>query len=95
MNIFFYSLLSGLNIVTGCLMFILLTSKTVSSWAKVSKVGFGLMAAGLIGQAIYVLTGSDVHSPVWEQFWVLKDFGILVFSFPLFNKWVEQLGTKD
>lgn len=91
-DIFFYSILSGINIVFGVFMFFVLASpKVTQEWSAISKVGFFLMACGLIGQAITVLMQSTIQSPLWEQFWVLKDFGILIFSLPIINKWVDSL----
>jgi hypothetical protein len=90
MNLLFFSWLSGLNIVVGIAMMCLLVSGPTKDWPSLKKIGFATIAAGLIGQAFFVFTGTSLNAPFWEQFWILKDLGAAIFTISLINTWINQ-----
>ena len=90
MNLLFFSWLSGLNIVVGIAMMCLLISGPTKMWPTLAKIGFVTMAAGLIGQAAYVIAGTSLSAPIWEQWWVLKDVGTAIFTISLVNLWINK-----
>lgn len=90
MNDIFYSIISGANIVVGALMLTLLIFGPTKEWTKVKKFGFFLMAVGLIGQAAYVFSGSQLSDPIWDQLWSFKDIGMWFFTTSVVNTWIDK-----
>lgn len=95
MNDIFFAVISGVNVVVGVLMFIILMSSTTKKWNGLSKLGFAIMALGLIGQAIYVISRSNLSDPIFDQLWMLKDIGMAIFVVPLVSHWCENLTSND
>lgn len=91
MNDFVFAIMSGINIVIGASMFVLLTSKVTEKWSGTSRAGFAIMGAGLIGQAIYVILGYNLTDPISDQLWLLKDIGMAIFVIPMISRWAEHL----
>lgn len=89
-NDIFFSVISGMNIVVGVAMIYLLISGPTKDWADLKKFGFFTMALGLIGQAVYVINGTSLHDPFWDQLWVLKDIGLAIFTASLINTWINK-----
>ena len=48
------------------------------------------MAFGLLGQAAFVIMGTSLSAPFWEQFWVLKDVGVAVFTMSLVRQFIDR-----
>lgn len=94
MNEIFYSILSGVNIVTGALMIALLISGPTKEWANLKKLGFFLMAVGLICQAAYVISGANLSDPIWDQLWSFKDIGMWFFAIAYVSKWIDHTYSK-
>lgn len=90
MNEIFYSAISGINIVIGIMMIAALISGPTKDWGSATKMGFFLMAVGLIGQAVYVIVGANLSDPIWDQLWSFKDIGMWFFTIPLINKWIDH-----
>ena len=90
LNLLFFSWLSGLNIVIGSAMLCLLISGPTKTWSTFSKFGFFVMACGLIGQAVYIITGTTLDDPLIDQLWVFKDIGLAVFTISLVNQWIDK-----
>lgn len=91
----FFAVISGINVVVGTLMFIILVSNTTKKWNGLSKFGFAVMALGLIGQAVYVISRSNLTDPIFDQLWMLKDVGMAIFVIPLAARWCESLTSTD
>ena len=79
-----------MNIVVGLAMIYLLISGPTKEWADLKKFGFLIMALGLIGQAVFVINGTSLHDPFWDQLWVLKDVGAAIFTISLINNWINK-----
>jgi hypothetical protein len=94
MNEVIFSVISGINIVIGIAMLIILSSSITKNWSSVSKIGFLVMALGLVGQAIYVIGGFNLYDPILDQLWMLKDIGIAIFVLPLAGKCIETLFSR-
>ena len=90
MNTLFFSLISGMNIVIGAGMLCLLISGPTKMWPTLAKIGFFTMAAGLIAQAAYVIAGTSLSAPIWDQWWILKDIGTAMFTISLINSWISK-----
>lgn len=90
MNEIFFSYLSGLNIVVGCAIIAMLFCGLLSKWQFLSKLGLFIIAAGLLGQAAFVINGTSLTAPFWEQFWALKDIGMAVFAASLIKNVIDK-----
>jgi hypothetical protein len=90
MNDIFFSYLSGMNIVVGCAIIAMLFCGFLSTWKFLSKLGLFIMATGLLGQAAFVITGTSLSAPFWEQFWALKDIGLAVFTMSLVKQFIDR-----
>ena len=89
MNEIFYGFISGFNIVVAALLFAALLFGPSRDWSVFEKIGILFMVFGLLGQAIYVLAGYNLASPIWDQLWSFKDIGMWFFTAALIGKWVD------
>jgi len=71
-------------------MFLLLFTDITKNWSTLARIGFYTMSLGLLGQAIYVIAGTSLEAPIWEQLWIFKDLGVAIFTFDLIIQFISR-----
>ena len=94
MNELFFGIISGVDTVIGFAMIVMLGMGVMSRWNRVGKLGFFIIALGLLGQAYYFVNGLTLSDPFFDQIWALKDIGIAIFVVGFVNAWIDSLKRK-
>ena len=94
MNELFFGIISGVDTVIGFGMLTMLALGVVSRWNVLGKIGFFILALGMLGQAYYFINGLTLSDPFFDQIWALKDIGVAVFVIGFVNAWINSLKRK-
>lgn len=94
MNEVFFGIISGVDTVIGFAMLTMLALGVVKRWNMLGKVGFFILALGMLGQAVYFVSGFTLADPFFDQLWALKDIGVVVFVVGFVNAWINSFKRK-
>lgn len=69
-----------LNVFSGSLMLLLIFSRDMAYLPFILRIGFGLLAVGLLSQSVLMWTETDRYQGIGTM-WALKDVGAAIVSF--------------